>query len=85
MEFVRTGGGWRGTEMEVALNDDGFDDDDGGDESYVRARRNRAESQLERLIDRWSAVGNTALEDDSEDDEDEVLVAADVPWRERSD
>lgn len=83
MTYVRSGGGWRGAELDIDIPED-IDDED-----YVQLRRSRAETQLELLIERWSTVGNIALEDDDgegNDDEDEFeIVAADVPWRERAD
>ncbi|KDQ06473.1 hypothetical protein BOTBODRAFT_39565 [Botryobasidium botryosum FD-172 SS1] len=91
MEYVRDNGGWKGAEMEVEADEDGFDDDDGDDNPdegyYARTRRHKAESRLERLIERWSAMGNSALEegveeDDREEGDEFELISTDVPWRE---
>ncbi|KDQ06711.1 hypothetical protein BOTBODRAFT_39424 [Botryobasidium botryosum FD-172 SS1] len=89
MEYVRDNSGWKGAEMDADAeedNDSNDGGDNGGDVEYAHTMRQRAEMRLERLIERWSAVGNNFLEegDDDEDDseDDQGHVAADVPWRE---
>jgi len=88
MEYVRDNGGWKGTEMDIESKDgDDGDDDNAGGGKYARIRRQRAETKLERLIERWSAIGNNPLEegggeDDNNEEDDQGFTAADVPWRE---
>ncbi|KDQ06471.1 hypothetical protein BOTBODRAFT_121476 [Botryobasidium botryosum FD-172 SS1] len=94
MDYVRANGGWKGaavsTDMGPDSADDGYnsggnDDDEDGAGGHSGSGNRQGQSYLEQLIAQWTAIGSNALGDDENDGEEMGVVAADVPWRERSD
>ncbi|KDQ06712.1 hypothetical protein BOTBODRAFT_39425 [Botryobasidium botryosum FD-172 SS1] len=88
MDYIRTGGGWRGLELAVPPVDNGGDDDDNDigdsdvrDLAYAQSRRSEAERRLGQLIERCAAGVDDGIDEGDEEDGG----AADAPIRDRND